>query len=239
LAAIEETDLNVKKSGNMVAYNRIKDWVTSRQLPIHRKNKTPYLVNNSCHFVQCSNDRNACPIFPGDTRIMMIHVKEVDPMVRIPKKQMLAALETEAPDFLAIILAVEVPPSNDRLNVPVIMTEDKMQAQESNMNPVELFIKEKCYPAQGERVLYKEFYERFYEWVDPAYHAEWTKIHVGRKLPTEYPKGKWPNDAKYYIGNLSFEPLPPDYDFKPRLVRRDEHLVHITTINGQNIARKT
>lgn len=49
LCFIEEVDLSKAK----FAYNRIKNWVTSKVITIHEKNKTPYQLPNSTHWIQC------------------------------------------------------------------------------------------------------------------------------------------------------------------------------------------
>ncbi|MGI0016509.1 MAG: primase-helicase family protein, partial [Nitrososphaera sp.] len=120
LCIIEEIDLH----RDQTAYNRIKDWVTSPKLSIHRKGQTPYMIDNTTHFIQTANQRNACPIFPGDTRIVMIHVGD-KPTEQVPKRFLLRQLEKEAPDFLGAIMSLEIPESESRLRVPVIETTDK------------------------------------------------------------------------------------------------------------------
>lgn len=202
LCVVEETDLRLNK----FAYNRIKDWVTSRQLPIHRKGETPYTITNTTHWLQCNNERAACPLFPGDARITMLNVVDLDPLEMIPKRQLLQLLEKEAPDFLAALVNLELPPSNDRLNVPVIETPDKIQAAEANRSFLEQFIAEKCHFASGEMITIKEFYDRFKEWCDPGYIDKWSKVRVGREMPTKFPKGRSSKDGQFNFGNISWTP---------------------------------
>lgn len=203
LCIVEE--INLKK--NLIAYNRIKDWVTSKTISIHRKGKTPYLATNCTHFVQCANEPSYCPIFPGDTRITMINVLPLDSHELIPKKQMLVLLEKEAPDFLAEILRLELPPSNDRLNVPIIRTEDKVQAEESNESELETFIRECCHYTPGKVVLVGDMWDRFKEWLDPNSIHLWTKIKMGRTMPARFPKGVLTTSTMHHYGNVSFTPL--------------------------------
>ena len=201
ICVVEEIDLKQNKT----SYNRIKDWVTSRQLPIHRKQKTPYHVPNTTHWVQCSNDHNACPVFTGDTRITMSYVKELED--QIPKKEIIPLLQKEAPDFLASIMKLELPRSNDRLNVPIIETQDKQLAQDINKTLLELFISDNCHSYPGEMIKFSEFYDRFIEWVDPNYVHHWTKIKVSRQLPPQFPKGRLPKSGQFYITNMSWKPM--------------------------------
>ena len=222
LCVIEETDLR----RNQQAYNRIKDWVTSRELLIHCKGKTPYHIPNSTHFVHAANDHQACPIFPGDTRITMCYVDLLDPTDLIPKKQLIPMLEKEAPDFLAEVLKLELPPSNDRLNIPVIATEDKHLAQEMNQTDLERFIGEKCVYAIGHCIKFSELYERFTEWLGPTDVRQWSKIRVGRSLPAQYPKGRSPKDGQHYIGNVTWSGIERSaIEVLPKLVIKDSYLI--------------
>ncbi len=201
LCIVEEIDL----SDNKVAYNRIKDWVTSRYLPLHVKYATPCDIPNSTHWLQCSNSFKACPIFQGDTRITMIYVAPLDFGTMIPKSELLSQLEKEAPDFLAEVLKLELPKPNDRLNIPVIQTEDKMQTEEANQSDLQRFIKEQTFQINGEKIKYSDFCERFVLWLDPGERHKWTKPRIGRELGPRFPKGRLMADgAQFYIGNISF-----------------------------------
>lgn len=212
LCVVEEINLRKSKDAN----NRIKDWVTARHMPIHPKGKKPYHVVNTTHWVQCSNDPNACPVFPGDTRITMIYVPEIDPLDMIPKKKLIPMLESEAADFLAELLRLEIPPSDDRLNVPMIATTAKRESENMNRTPLELFLSEKCHYVPGEMMSVAEFYAAFEKWADPNDLAYWTKIRIGRELPQQFPKGRNPADGVHCIGNISFNPAEEGHS-RPRL----------------------
>lgn len=216
---VEETDL--KK--NHIAYNRIKDWVTSKLLSIHYKGKTPYSVPNTTHWIQCANNHQACPIFPGDTRITMCYVGAIDPIMLIPKKRFLPMLEQEAPDFLADILRLELPESNDRLNIPVIETEEKYIAQQLNQTALESFIQEKCELTNGYMILYSEFYDKFMEWIDPNEAHRWTKIRIGKELPPQFPRARIRGSGQFHIGNLRWA-TEDAVEVKARLVTKNGYL---------------
>lgn len=197
LCVVEETDLTANKQ----AYNKIKDWVTSPDIMIHPKRETPYMAPNTTHWVQCSNDYSACPAFPGDTRITLCYVKALEES--IPKEILMEALRNEAPDFLASVTRLEIPPSNDRLNVPVITTEDKRAVEEMNQTALELFLSDQSKKCDGNKVLFSTFYDRFIEWVSPQEANYWTKIRVGKELPPTFPKGRSRTDAnKLYVLNI-------------------------------------
>lgn len=219
LCVIEETDLRK----NLSAYNRIKDWVTSRMLPIHEKYGQARMVVNTTHYIQCSNTHLACPVFQGDTRITMCYVPEL--VTVIPKRELIPMLEREAADFLAELLRLELPPSPDRLNIPALATEDKTSAERANQTWLEMFLEECCHAVDGEMVNYGDLYNRFCEWIDPNYLKEWTKQKIGRELPPRFPKGRSPSNGQYYIGNLAWEPRKPESAVKVKLVLRDGKLV--------------
>ncbi len=219
LCIIEEVDL--KK--NVQAYNRIKDWVTSKLLPIHRKMEQPYMTPNTTHYVQCANTHLYCPVFPGDTRITMILVDSLEPTELIPKKQILPMLETEAPDFLAEILSVELPPSGDRLNVPCITTEDKTTAEYANQTLLEVFCVEKCFFAPGHKAKFSEFADKFHEWIDPNSVSQWSKIRIGKELPPKFVKARLPATGEFWIGNISFTQVV-EADFGAKYISREGKL---------------
>lgn len=221
LCAIEETDLQKNHS----ARNRIKDWVTSDTIMLHHKGKTPYQVTNSVHFIQTGNGIFECPVFTGDTRITVIEVPPFELTEMLMPTQLKALLEQEAPDFLGEILSIEIPPSQDRLNVPVIDTDLKTQTQQLNRTTLEVFLDEICYYAPGEMVLYSDLYNKFLNWLDPSDVYSWSKIKFGRDLPTKYPKGRvMAKGAQFYIGNLSFD--KPESIDKPKLILRGDRLEH-------------
>lgn len=220
LCVIEETDLGRDKKAN----ERIKDWVTSRNLPLHRKGATQYTVINYTHWVQCGNGPHMCAIFPGDTRITMIFVDNLDPIELIPKKQLINDLGKEASDFLAAILAVELPPSGDRLNIPVIETGEKRNAAAANRTYLEIFLEENCHHVTGKIIKFGELYERFQEWIDADELRNWSKKRVGRELPTHYPKGRSRADNQVIVGNISWTAKNPDEPILPKLALIGDHL---------------
>lgn len=196
ICVIEETDLRRDKQ----AYNRIKDWVTSKDLVIHRKGETPYHIPNSTHFIQCSNEITACPVFPGDTRITMLFVDAIEEI--IPKKVILPLLEKEAPDFLAEILNLELPTSGDRLNIPALQTDDKLFASKMNQSDLERFIDDNYIHVPGAWIKFSEFVDAFWAYIGRGEIANWSKIRIGREIPPPFIKGRNRQDGHFYIGNI-------------------------------------
>lgn len=201
VCVIEETDVGSK---NKNAYNKIKDWVTSRVLPINKKYETPYTVINCTHWIHCSNDSKSVPIFPGDTRIVMIHVPVLKEI--IPKRDLIKRLQKEAPDFLAAVLNLEVPECNDRLGLPILLTADKENTEFDNKSVVDTFIEEHCFYIPGAKIKYSEFFMKFQEWLDPNELSKWSKIRVGKELNKhKTPKGRDPSTNDFYVANISFD----------------------------------
>lgn len=200
LCYIDEKDLQ----RNNQAYNKIKEWVTAKELLIHGKGETPYTSPNYTHWIHCANDPNYCPVFPGDTRITMTYVDELDPTEMINKMELFIRLEKEAPDFLASILRLEIPPSNSRLTVPVVETTEKVSAQERNKNDLEVFIEEKCKYAPGYYILFSDLYDQFMGWLDPSESHNWGKISFGKKVPNLYPKARIHGSAQWHFGNIAW-----------------------------------
>lgn len=218
LCVVEETDLKFNK----IANTRIKDWVTARHLPLHAKGETPVHVPNTTHWVQASNDMSACPVFPGDTRITVAYVGDLDAVNMIPKKHLLPMLEKEAPDFLAELLGLEIPPSNDRLNVPVIMTEDKELIQQANRTILEVFLEEQCHYVPGKVIKYSDLWDRFeiYLQASGKEAGYWTIRRMGQELPKKFVKGRLGNDPNWHIGNISWIPRPVNEpELSPLVVR--------------------
>lgn len=232
LCVVEELDLNPRRSDAKISYNRIKELVTANEISIHKKTQTPTMVKNTTHWVQCANERTACPIFKNDSRITMIRVNVIDDIDMIPKGKLLEMLLREGPDFLAHILRLEIPPSNDRLIVPVIETEDKRHIQTANLSLVEQFIHENCHIVDGAMILWAEFYQTFALQLESADIEKWSKKYCGFHLPDYHPRGRRKVDNQYMIANLSWHAKAPDDPIKERLVLRNEYLVPLSTSNG-------
>ncbi|MFX1512755.1 MAG: primase-helicase family protein [Promethearchaeota archaeon] len=222
LCALDECDL--RKNSN--ARNRMKDWITSTHLLIHPKLKTPYLIENTVHFIQTGNDPGECTIDTGDDRVIMIQVNELEPIDRIPKSTLFGLLTREAPAFLATLLKLEIPPCNDRLNIPVITTELKQRVEQDNRSLFDVFLDEKTHYAPGESIKYNDLFAHFSNWLDPSEVHEWTKIKMGRSLPSKYPKGRLSSDSgQYHIGNISF--TQPETISSKKFILQNSNLVLI------------
>lgn len=216
LCYVEEASL----AGNKMAYERLKEWVTSKTFNLHFKGSTPCMVPSTMHFVHCANPRSACPIFPGDTRITMVHVQKKPPNP-IPKRQFHEMLRKEGADFLGSVTTLEIPSSDSRLRIPVIQTDDKHAAEETQRSALMEFIDEQCFAAPGEVILVSEFYDKFKESLEMNQRHLWSKRKVSGEMPDWVVKGRMTNDANWHFGNISFTKPTSQ---KPKLFLYGEYL---------------
>lgn len=172
----------------------------------------------------CDNDFQACAVFSGDTRVTMCYVDAIDPLDMIPKKYLFPLLEKEAPDFLAEILSLEIPESNSRLNVPIVETKAKSAIQKLNQNSLEQFIDEMCTSTHGQMISVANFYNKFFNWLEPMDQDKWSKIKMNRALPPQFPKARRRKDGHHYIGNIWWQGQEPDTQEKRRLVINGDYL---------------
>jgi hypothetical protein len=153
LAVVEEKNVATTKG----AHEKIKDAVTSDVISIRRMRTDVYQVRNTTHWVQCSNNIEACPIFNGDSRITVIHVPEITK--EIPKERLKQALIEEAPFFLRTLLNMTLPPPTSRLRLPLVNTDEKIAIIAGNQTVIEAFIEEMCEVRKGSEMLYADFYD--------------------------------------------------------------------------------
>jgi len=207
LCVVEEKNISL---AGQTAHNRIKEWVTGRTISIRKMKTDSYSQPNTTHWIQCANRKDACPIFPGDTRITMIYVPDL--VEDIPKKILLGRLEEEASHFMRTLTDLQLPPVAGRLRLPVVATDHKQQAERLAQDALEEFMAEHCHEVPGAKVLFAEFHEAFHRWLPSAERQQWSKIKTSRMIPARFPVGAGTANKKY-IGNLAWErpgKLPPD-----------------------------
>ena len=114
------------KGLNAAGYERLKSWVDAPTIKIREMRTNAYTLPNYGHFIHTANRLTACPVQPHDERVVVIPV--APPFHDIPwQTKMAPALQREAPDFLATLLAVPLPPDFGRLFLPVLDTESKCE----------------------------------------------------------------------------------------------------------------
>jgi phage/plasmid-associated DNA primase len=219
ICVVEEIDLNKDTQ----AYNRIKAWVLADELSIHIKGKTPFHAVNTTHWIQCANDHTYCPVFGGDTRIVMSHVGALSPTEMIPWKKMRLLLEKEAPDFLASVLNLQLPESPDRFHIPPIETEEKKIVADLNRSPLERFLDERCKQAPGHMITFMEFHARFMEWIEADEVRNWGKIKTSKAIPPNYPKARVRGTSAVTVGNIAWIDKE-NLEERTRLVIREGYL---------------
>lgn len=200
ICAVDEMDLRA----NSQAYNRIKDWVTADQILIHPKSKIPYMMDNTTHWIHTANDSNYCPIFEGDTRITSIHVRRFEGPL-IPRIELFEKLDSEAPFFLHSLLRMELPASGDRLNIPVISTQSKIDTMYNNTSDLDRFIEEECDPVAGHCITIKHFYAAFVDYLDRASAGSWGKRQMTIRLPEQHKTGRINTKNAHYVSNVKFK----------------------------------
>jgi hypothetical protein len=225
LAVVEEINI----AANPKALARLRDWTVADVIAIRQMRMDVYDQPNTTHWVYCANRQDFCPVVVGDTRIVVIHVpnlvREGDEPIpgqrsEIGREKMKESLRKEAPQFLATLLSLPLPPVIGRMRLPVIETANKIRSQEFHKDELEQFFAECCFRANGETVLFKEFYDKFYEWLPAETRAGWNRQKCNKSLPHDYPT--WLNNQKQkVIGNISFSE-PKDTDAKPCVVVNGE-----------------
>lgn len=201
---IEEVNLNNKN--NAMAYNRIKDWVTGETILINTKFKSVHEQTNTTHWMQLANPADSLPVFPGDSRIVVI---EVNPLKEeIPKDEFMGRLKKEAPHFLETVLNMELPEPEGRLQLPPIETENKRIIVDNNSSAIDIFVNSNCIFKEGCLTDLNDFVTSFQFWVmssRPKESESWSREKIIAEFPilAEMPKGKYGGDNITFIGNMA------------------------------------
>ena len=200
LAVIDEVDIN--KAGS-TAYNKLKEWTTGDNISIHAKYKTVQDVKSTLHFVQMANSRSSLPVFPGDTRITAMYVPPIEN--EIPRDKFKTLIRDEAPHFLRTLLDYETQPADGRLMLPVVETQGKKDAIESNADDLEQFIKDHCYNVPGQATKFSDFKKRFFNTLEEYQKGEWKDRAIKSKLSENFPVGRGKKINQIIVGNLTFD----------------------------------
>jgi hypothetical protein len=121
----------------------------------------------------------------------------------IPKIDLMARLEEEAPHIMRTLLDLQLPKSGCRLRVPVIETEDKMRTISDNRSALEEFLDEQCEYLPGAATLLVDLHSKFLLNLEKFEHNSWSKNTMKCELPDKFPVGKW-NRNQTCVGNLVF-----------------------------------
>jgi hypothetical protein len=213
LVYIEERDLADKRYN---AYEKIKEWVTGRELLVTEKYATPTTVPNFLHFIQMANNTSHLPLEDGDTRIVAIDVPALKNPV--PKAIMEQELRKEAPRFLRTLLNTVVPDPIDRLRIPALRTRTKELMERKAMSPVMAFRKEAVYDCPGHKIEFSKFidaYAAFCESNGLQADPEFLVIQEVTLRSDRFTVGI--RNRKQYILNVSLDPKakPKDKSIEP------------------------
>jgi hypothetical protein len=112
------------KGLNAAAYERLKGWVDAPTITIRAMQTNAFTVPNYGHYIHTANSLRSLVIYPHDLRVV---VSQVSPLkTDVPwSTEMSPALDKEAADFLATLLALPLPPAAGRLCLPVLETASK------------------------------------------------------------------------------------------------------------------
>lgn len=203
LAVVEE--INPREKNFNLAKARMKDWTTSDYIAIRRMRMDTYSQRNTLHFIQCSNNRDACLASVGDTRITMLFVPAFTETQEIPQITLGKRLDDEAPHFMRTLVDLELPEPESRLRVPYIVTAGKERYEEFQKTTLDLFIEDHCTFWPGKVVKWQEFYNRFQSFIpedDPNGKAYWTQRRVHMELPERFPTGRIGQETQSFIANV-------------------------------------
>ena len=157
LVYVEERDLADKRHNS---YEKIKEWVTGRDLSVRRLYQQQFTAKNYLHFVQMANNSTHLPLEDGDTRIVAIDVPALGDK-SVPKAILEKHLKAEAPRFLRTLLNTIVPPPVDRLRIPALKTATKALMERRAMTPLMAFSKEKVHECKGHKIEFEKFTEEY------------------------------------------------------------------------------
>ena len=111
-----------------------------------------YKQRNTLHFIQTGNKITNVYLEPGDTRIVVIFVPDLEPGEEIPKNELKAKLRDEAAHFMRTVMDLTLPSPYSRLGLPPLRTKNKDRAEDMNRNALETFISEQCFAVPGETI---------------------------------------------------------------------------------------
>lgn len=200
LCVVEEKDIG-KTPG---ALAKIKDAVTAEFLSIRKMRMDSYMCKNFTHWIQCNNDFSSCPVFPGDSRITVIHVPRFAGP-EIPKRQMLRLLEEEASHFLRTLIDMILPPATSRLRIPIVETDHKQRIQDLTKSSLDTFLELNVEYDEHCMILFAEFFDRFLTWLPSEELSKWSRAYVSRCLPTKF-KTSTRTSNKTYVMHAKWTP---------------------------------
>jgi hypothetical protein len=181
--------------------------VTGRTALIHPKGGTPYTVKNNCHWMHFTNDATYCPVFEGDTRIVMTCVPKL--INKIPTEQLREGLHNEAPAFMYTLLNKHLPPADNRLYLPILDTQVKQSTLEAKKSPFEQFCQDCVFEVDGGLTNTSHLYDTASNWIKEHFGVAdadyWTQRRMQQSIPMHWVKGLNGIERKTYFANITLE----------------------------------
>ena len=144
-------------------------------------------------------------MFPGDTRITVIASPTCDRSRRSPRTNWIAELEEEAPHFLYTLMHMELPPLIGRLRIPVVATASKTGPGEQPHGPWKPSSTNTATAARRPKILFKDFYARFYEVVPLQRQAHLEQGTGPQGNALKHPIRRRHGNKRYVVG-LAWKP---------------------------------
>lgn len=178
LCYADELDLGKARGSS---YERIKEWSTGEDLPVHVKGCTPYVVPNTTRWIHTANNPSFCPVFAGDSRVTVVLCRPYGEDERSTKAEMLKAMGAEAAAFLRTLLNVPLDGLGDgRLAVRVLETPWKAQQQHAHLSDLERWCEDTpTWVAMTDA----ELVSAFRDTVDVSELRYWSRPRILRELP--------------------------------------------------------
>lgn len=124
---------------------KVKLYIDADQASIRMMRTDTFMFANRTHWIAAYNFKDGVPVEDGDKRIIMVHV----PILFDDEKDdwndvMCSALEAERSDFLGSLWQLDLPPSGNRLYLPVLSTplKEEVMAADRKADKASLDIKE-------------------------------------------------------------------------------------------------
>jgi hypothetical protein len=121
LVYIDEHDL----SGNAVAANKVKELVTGLEISVRRMRTDRFQQRSTFHLMHLTNFVGYFATTTGDCRAVIAFVPR--PETEIAKGEFHERLKAEAPHFMRTVMDLRFPPAPNRMQIPVLDTDDKQQ----------------------------------------------------------------------------------------------------------------
>lgn len=124
LLILEEIDL----SQNYSTYTLLKNYIDSPSLKIRGIYSKSETETNYSHFIHTANHAHFCPVYPNDSRIVVIPVDKYEGDDLPWTTTLCPRLDAECPAFLDALLSLQLPQHGcGRLHLPVLETQLKRE----------------------------------------------------------------------------------------------------------------